>query len=128
MSVFDVSDPRNPRRVQHHSLGRAWSEAEWEHHAFLYWPPTALLVLPLQGPLNGVRAPDGGWFAGAVALRAAPTGVDELGRLQHPTSSGQDASVRRAMVARGSLYTVSPRGILVSTLDTLARRAWVPFS
>ena len=128
VSVFDVSDPRNPRRVQHHSLGRAWSEAEWEHHAFLYWPPTALLVLPLQGPLNGVRAPDGGWFAGAVALRAAPTGVDELGRLQHPTSSGQDASVRRAMVARGSLYTVSPRGILVSTLDTLARRAWVPFS
>ena len=84
-------------------------------------------MLPLQGPLNGVRAPGGGWFAGAVALRAAPTGIDELGRLQHPTASGQDASIRRSMVARGSLYTVSQRGILVTTLDTLARRAWAPF-
>ena len=127
VSVFDVGDPRNPRRIQHHSLGRAWTEAEWDHHAFLFWPPTALVVLPLQGELQGIRAPGGGWFAGAVALRATRSSVDELGRLQHPVAAGQDASIRRALVARGNLYSVSRNGVLVNTLDTLTRRAWVPF-
>ena len=36
MAVFDVSDPFNPRQVDKLTLPGAYSQAEWDHHAFLY--------------------------------------------------------------------------------------------
>jgi hypothetical protein len=126
VSLFDVSNPSRPRRIRMHSLGRAWSDAEWEHKAFLYWPATGLTVLPLNGPLEGVRGVGGGWFSGAVALRATASGIDEIGRIEHPGASGT-AWIGRSMVARGNLYTVSNAGVGVNGIDSLVQRTWVPF-
>ena len=36
VAVFDVSDPFNPRQVDKLTLPGAYSQAEWDHHAFLY--------------------------------------------------------------------------------------------
>ena len=42
LSLFDVSDLRHPVRLDRKTLGPGWSEAESDHHAFLFWPRTGL--------------------------------------------------------------------------------------
>ena len=51
VSLFDVSDLSKPRRLSQRLIdpaGSGSSEAEWDHHAFLWWAPKELAVLPLQ--------------------------------------------------------------------------------
>jgi len=111
LSLFDVSDLARPARLHQRTLGRdSSSEAESDHHAFLYWAPTRLAVLPVDGAAPGFR------------LDRA-TGITELGRVEHDGG----ASIRRALVLGDRLLTVSDRGLLASRLTDLARLAWTPF-
>ena len=48
LSLFDVSDLRKPTRLHSQPLGPGWSEAESDHHAFLFWPKTGLVVIPFE--------------------------------------------------------------------------------
>ena len=48
VSLFDISNLADPTRIAQYSLSGAHSEAEFAPHAFLYWPATGLLVIPLQ--------------------------------------------------------------------------------
>ena len=48
MSIFDVSDLSNPQRVQQFTFASGYSEAEYDHRAFLHWAPSGLTVLPVQ--------------------------------------------------------------------------------
>jgi Beta propeller domain len=133
ISLFDVSDLSNPVRLHHRSLGRrgTTSEAEWDHHAFLYWPPSKLAVLPVRINGGGGRS---GWqpeFDGAIGFRVGRAGIGEAGRITHESAAanpfGHTTSVRRVLVVRGKLFTVSHHGIEASSLDTLAELARVPF-
>ncbi|MFZ4811980.1 MAG: beta-propeller domain-containing protein [Ilumatobacteraceae bacterium] len=45
LSLFDVSDPAAPKQVSTLLVG-GWSDAEWDHHAFLYWPEDGTIVIP----------------------------------------------------------------------------------
>ncbi len=45
LSLFDVHDPANPVQLSTLAIG-GFSEAEWDHHAFLYWPEDGTIVLP----------------------------------------------------------------------------------
>ncbi len=119
-SVFDVSDPRSPKRLDAFSLGKGWSEAEQDHHAFLWWPRSRLAVLPLQAYGDTP-------FVGALGLRIRPTGgVAEIGRVAHPGPSGvaptgsPGTPIRRSVVVGDVLYTVSAAGVRASALGTLA--------
>ncbi len=71
--------PANPQRLAQHAIGGANSSAEYDHHAFLYWPATKLAVVPLT-VYDGDAPP----FVGAVGLRVTRTGIDEVGRIEHP--------------------------------------------
>jgi len=119
LSLFDVSDPAHPALLDQHALGAgASSEAEFDHHAFLYWPPTGLAALPVQAY---------GSFTGAIGFRVARgTGIDELGRIAHPTQPSA-APIRRAFVLGDRLLTISDGGLKASDLKTLADVAWLPF-
>ena len=55
LSLFDVSDLRHPTRLAHATLGPGWSEAESDHHAFLFWPTTGLVVVPFDQRAVGYR-------------------------------------------------------------------------
>ncbi len=49
VSLFDVSDANAPRLVDRFALeGDGGSEVEWDHHAFLYWEPEQVAVIPIQ--------------------------------------------------------------------------------
>lgn len=140
VSLFDVSDPAAPRRLASYQLSGASSEAEFDPHAFLYWPADQTIVVPVQGPypVNQV-APDGDYVGSgtALVLRVNGAEIDEVGMLIHqanrvdksrPSDSVIDASIRRAVVIGSSLWTVSAAGVLVSDLQTLDGQRWIPFS
>jgi hypothetical protein len=123
VSLFDVSNLAAPRRVARRALGTgASSEAEFDHHAFLYWPATRLAVLPLSQ-----SASEGGQsFSGALGLRVAAAGLGEVGRVAQP--GPQPAPIRRSLVIGGRLFTVSDQGVQAASLATLTGGAFVRFS
>ncbi|MDG1267469.1 MAG: beta-propeller domain-containing protein [Ilumatobacter sp.] len=74
VSLFDVSNPSDPREVDVWTMPGASSDAEFDHRAFLWWAPTSTAVLPLVS-----------WseqFAGAVVLKVTENGIFEQGRIR----------------------------------------------
>jgi uncharacterized secreted protein with C-terminal beta-propeller domain len=129
LSLFDVSDPAAPRRLDQVQIADASSEAEWDHHAFLYWEPEGLVVVPLNVYRWDEVAQIDQSFYGAQAVRVRE------GRLQLVDRLSQDAGaeaewgygIRRSLVVGDLLYTVSEAGVEAVDLDTLDDVAWVPF-
>jgi uncharacterized secreted protein with C-terminal beta-propeller domain len=123
LSLFDVSDLTRPARLDRHSLGsNSQTEIEYDHHAFLWWEPAALAVVPVEvygGPRHD--------FLGAIAVRvAAPGGIERLRRISH----GDDwrAAIRRSLVVGDRLFTYSTRGVMAHDLATLADQGWAEFA
>jgi uncharacterized secreted protein with C-terminal beta-propeller domain len=154
-SVFDVTDPAAPKLLQRYTLGgQSNSQVEFDHHAFLWWAPTKLAVLPVQ--VYDPNGQGGQGFVGAIGLRASSAGISEVGRVQHPQqqqSSGEcppqpqpgpgqgkpsppctsrsysvSPAIERSVVIGSRLFTFSPNGVMASDLTSLAQQAWVPYS
>ncbi len=132
VSVFDVADPDNPIRLHHLRLGDGFSEAEWDHHAFLYDAATGSVVLPLESQIVRETGLDE-WWSGAVLLRAGRGGIEQLRTLTHAAppdplwGPGWPVSIRRSLVLGETLYTLSEAGVLATSLGTLADVGWAPF-
>ena len=125
VSVFDVSNPADPHRLHKLTLRDASSEVEWDHHAFLHWPQSGLTVLPLQR-----WAWDNGsdeFFAGALVLETAQSGIREIGNVSHGSGGKGDwaPAIRRALMVNGMLVTVSDRGLKASDPQTLQTLDWI---
>ena len=123
VSVFDVSDLANPRRVAQHHVRFGHSEAEFDPHAFLYWPKTGMLVVPL---ISGRTT----YSAGALVLTVGDGGIDEVGTVEHPwdeQTGPYSGQIRRSLVIDDVLWTVSDVGLLASDPDTLDKLAWIEF-
>jgi len=120
LSLFDVRDPRNPVRLHQRRLGDRFSssEAEYSHHAFLWWPATRLAVLPVS---------TGRGESAAFGLRVSRDGIADAGRIEH---GAQDRTVpiQRSVVAGERLLTLSMLGVKSNRLDTFADVAWLPFA
>jgi hypothetical protein len=152
VSLFDVGDPARPRRLAQYQLRFGSSEAEFDPHAFLYWPATGLLVVPVNGPWGwdgpvasepGIPAPPGKPIPprprnGALVLRLSDGAFTEVGMVSHPVQAGSwqqpddmwgypDSTVRRALITGDTLWTVSAAGAMATDQRTLERQAWVPF-
>ncbi|HMJ35117.1 MAG TPA: beta-propeller domain-containing protein [Baekduia sp.] len=124
VSLFDVSDLARPKRLQHVVYGNGSSGAEFDHHAFLWWPPTATAVLPLQTyDASGDPAKS---FTGAIGLHVTAQTLAEVGRVTHGDDPDR-APIARSLVVGDRLYTLSYLGLAASRLDTLAPVAFVPF-
>jgi len=124
MSLFDVSDLRNPTRLAQATLGKySSSEVENDPHAFLFWQATELAVIPLNAYNDDGSNP----FMGAVGFKVGrAAGVQEIARISHPFDQ-YPTPVRRSLVIGSRLYTLSDFGLKASALDTLADGPWVPF-
>ena len=117
LSLFDVSDPANPTRLQQMALGgNATSDAETDHHAFLWWGPKSLAVVPVRQQA----------FVGALGFKVTRDGITDAGNVTHTVGSNQIDILRSAVVG-DRLFTESSAGIKASALDGFAEDAWLPF-
>jgi uncharacterized secreted protein with C-terminal beta-propeller domain len=116
LSLFDVSDPSNPRRLHQAAVAGASSQAEFDHHAFLWWAPRDLAVVPLN-------VFDGQSFQGAAGFRVQrEAGIAQVGRASH-----ENSPIQRSFVLGGRLFTLSDAGIEANSLDDLAEQGRLAF-
>ncbi|HEY3716547.1 MAG TPA: beta-propeller domain-containing protein [Jatrophihabitantaceae bacterium] len=118
VALFDVHDPAHPKRLAQLVKNASHSNAEWDPHAFLYWPATGTAVLP-------VNSWDGGQYsASALVLTVTGSKITVQGTIAHPHSD-QQAGISRAMVIGSDLWTLSDTGVQVSNASSLATRSWI---
>jgi Beta propeller domain len=125
VSLFDVGDPARPRLAGRASLGTSGaSAAEQDHHAFLWWGPTRLAVVPVE-TYDGEKA-----FAGAVGFRVTSDAVSEVARIAHPAPAEDRYAppIGRSIVVGDRLLTLSATGIQTSALRDLAPLAFTPLA
>ncbi|TKG71909.1 hypothetical protein FCN18_10515 [Prauserella endophytica] len=108
VSLFDVGDAARPVRLAQHRLTGGMAQVEADTHAFLYWPPTGLLVLPTD--------------TDALVLRVGDGSITEVGRI------GGGSLVLRSLVLGDELWTVSQSGVLVHDASTLSPIGSVQFA
>jgi hypothetical protein len=142
ISLFDVSDLAAPVRLAVYRLRSGHSEAEFDPHAFLYWPATKLLVIPVQLPPAATPepAPETGpvpqsatapWqpISEAVVLHVGDHTITRLATITHPPAPAfpADGQILRSLVTSTTLWTLSAAGLKANDLATLTPLAWVPF-
>lgn len=133
LSLFDVSDPTNPERIDTLTIG-GWSDVEWDHKAFLFWPPDGTIVLPIS-PGWG-NCPGGGECpADEIKSNAGGAVVAELngrelalrGTIEHASrqNSGCWNPLLRSIAIGDELVTVGSDQLEIADRQTLDERAAV---
>lgn len=116
MSLFDVSDPASPKRIDVVTLEDG-TYASSDPLSFLYWPATGLTVVPVAGH-------DG---QSAVGLRVRDRSLTQLPRrVTHPSEEGP-AWIERSFVAGNRIYTLSEGGLMAGDLGSLEQSGWLPW-
>ena len=157
LSLFDVSDPADPQRIDQVMLADGSSEVEYDHHAFLHWPATGLTVVPFQRWSYDEKTGHDDIDSGALAFTVSRTdGIAASGTLSHlphlrrevdPALGpferdvdgndilpqewvwewGWQGAITRSMVRGDRLLTLSQAGLATHDLDTLEDRGWYRF-
>lgn len=132
ISLFDVSDPANPVRVQNYTFDNGYSSVEYDHRAFLHWPATGLTVVPVSAWSWDEETGKESGFVGAVAIKANEDGIEEIGRITHGDNKESEEywwapTIERSLVIGDSLYTYSYEGLLQSDLETVEDGTYVSF-
>ncbi|MEU7865513.1 beta-propeller domain-containing protein [Dactylosporangium sp. NPDC049140] len=112
VSLFDVHDLTQPARLAQFQLPGSGSAAEFDPHAFLFWPTTGALVVPVWGEQPS-----------ALVLSVHGDQITKAGTIQHPV---RYSAMQRSLVIGGTLWTLSDQGLQANDLTTLAQQAWVP--
>jgi hypothetical protein len=111
VSLFDVRDPSKPDLLARYQLNGGHSETEVDPHAFLFWPKTDLVLIPVTPSWNG-----------ALALTIDGATIHELGRVR------PGVQIRRSLVVGDTLWTVTETGLGANHVTTLTDEGWIPFS
>jgi uncharacterized secreted protein with C-terminal beta-propeller domain len=124
VSLFDVHAPAKPELLGRVVQSDAPGEQALDPHAFLYWQPTGLVVVPVQAwtPAQSGKV---------LVLRVDGSRLRRIGLLANPVTPGtvdDGQGIQRSLLVRDMLWTVSSSGIQVSSPTTLARIGWIPFS
>ncbi len=132
LSIFDVTDMANPK--ESHSFvmdDNAWSEAEWDHKAFTYFPAKKLLGIPVSGYAQDQPGDYMSGFFSKVAIFSIDTtiGITDKGSLAmgniYDGVNGNDnwwnagAHVRRSIFADDFVYAISDLGVRAANINDL---------
>lgn len=118
ISLFDVSDVRNPRELSKFELEEQYasSAAEWEHKAFLFSRVKNTIVIPASMNFNNVQ------FNGAFVFYVDSTTIKLKGIVDHllsPSDQFYNRNVERSLYIEEFLYTKSQCLLRVNRLDDL---------
>ena len=115
-ALYNVENLDDPKVVSTWLPGSGRSSAEWDHHAFLWWPPESIAVLPIRDWRNDK--------AEAVMLKIENGDLEEFGRITHSErGSPLDAKpefmipIERSLIVGGEIWTYS-HGQLQANLMT----------
>lgn len=120
VSLFDVSDPAAPAKLDGYVVDGSTTDAEYDPHAFLYWEPTRLLVVPIS-PGSHV---DGGQ-GGALLLRVDDGKLTKVGLVRHESADVYNGMITRSLVIGDALWTYSAAGFEVTDLTGATKIAWI---
>jgi len=133
LALFDVHDPANPQRLSTLPIG-GWSDAEWDHHAFLFWPADGTIVLPVSPGWNSCGAIDN-CLAGSLTnprggvVVAQLQGTTLVGRGTISSTSSKDNGcwnpLQRSLAIGTELVTVGMNEMQFSDRASLATRSSV---
>jgi len=146
LSLFDVSDVKNPKQVDSIQIGDPGSDSEAlrDHKAFLFDKEKNLLVIPLR-EVKGKRYYDSRFgyrqrvWQGAYVFGITPKdGFEIKGKIAHSEGEedygyywGSPNAVRRSLYMDDVLYTISPSFIKANDLGDLDKELGeveLPFS
>ncbi|MFC3894694.1 beta-propeller domain-containing protein [Lentzea rhizosphaerae] len=120
VSLFDVSNPASPQRLAQYHLPNSSSEAQFDPHAFLYWPQDGTLVIPVSTYKTNHEV-------SSLVLRVEGNQLREAGKIVEPQSQNQYGGARRTVVIGDQLWSVSNAGVQINARNGLAQQAWLPF-
>lgn len=130
VSLFDVSDLAHPVEVNNYVIaptGWNWfwgtgSEAEWDHHAFSYFPEQHTLAVPIYGyyrpftSIGGASDPD--YRSSLWVFNVDPVkGFTVKGTVDH------DSQVRRSLRIGDELYSVAEDSVQMHPLNDVGAKA-----
>jgi uncharacterized secreted protein with C-terminal beta-propeller domain len=130
LSIFDVTDMAAPAEIHNHVLsGDFWSDAQYDHKAFTYFPSRQTLAIPVAGYIqsNGSNWYDR-YFSNLTLFDVNPeTGISPKGTvhmndiyLEKERDWGwwsSAAQVNRSIFADDYVYAVSNLGIRATTIE-----------
>ena len=135
LAIFDVTDMANPRQTFTQQVGTAygWSEAQYEHKAFNYFPARKLLAIPFYDYLPNQTSDY--WTSFVSDLRVfevdPATGFTPKGALSMKDAyvASNDWGwtyywspwVRRSVMADQFVYAISDAGIRVADVANLSQ-------
>lgn len=132
LSLFDVSDPRDPEQLQTHTERGAHSLAGSDPKAFLWWAPESAVAIPIDrhGVATTRVGPDGApgdepvrqGESGVAVFDVADDGITERGTVTH---DGRRAF--RALVVQDRLWSVFDGGVAVSDFGDVESATFHPF-
>ncbi|HLP79972.1 MAG TPA: beta-propeller domain-containing protein [Acidobacteriota bacterium] len=122
ISLFDVTDVENPVEIAKYTDKdqSAYSQAFWEHKAFLFDKDKELLVIPAQ---NYDYEDPSDSYNGALVFKINKDEIKLRGLIDH--STGMDSyyfwgsSVERSLYIEDALYTKSQALIRINAIDDL---------
>ncbi|MGW6936056.1 beta-propeller domain-containing protein [Lentzea sp. NPDC054927] len=120
VSLFDVSNPASPQRLAQYHLPNSNSEAQFDPHAFLYWPQDGTLVVPVSQYKTTYEV-------ASLVLKVEGAQLRETGKIVEPSNQNYGGGQRRTIVIGDQLWSISNAGVQVNARNGLAQQAWLPF-
>lgn len=133
LSLFDVSDPKNPREIDTYEIGSSGSDSEvlQDHKAFLFDKERELLVLPIREvkETSSTRYYNQRIWQGAYVFKVDEDGFTMRDKIAHYEGDneqywswwGSTSAVRRALYMEDVLYTISLEQVQMHSLDDLEK-------
>lgn len=128
VSLFDVSDPTNPREIDKFVVGGdgySDSEALWNHKSVLFSRDKNLLVIPVSHypPFRIMpEMPSGNFkdehWSGVYVFDISTAGIKLRGKLAHDSGSYNHA-INRSLYIEDILYTLSENSVMMHKLRDL---------
>ena len=122
VSLFDVSDPTDPKQLQTYTERDAHSAAGSDPKAFLWWAPESAVVLPVEryGALDETTG------AGTTAAGMLVLDVDRSGITERATVTAEGLFPSRSLVVQDRLWSLFDGAVVTSEFGDLTGGALHP--